>query len=118
MRGRHDATEPGQLARRVDTRALHYPLSVLLHWIAYGPALDTSERIKGIAPRPVVIIGARRDERTPAGQAELLFQLAGEPKRLRFTDGAHIEPDRTEIIEALLEIADEELTFLLGTPTE
>ena len=93
---------------------MHYPLSVLLHWIAYGPALDTSERIKGIAPRPVVIIGARNDERTPSGQAELLFELAGEPKRLRFTEGAHIEPDRSEIIEALLRIANEEMSFLTG----
>jgi dienelactone hydrolase len=107
-----------QLARRIDTQALHYPLSVLLHWTAYGPALDTSQRIGAIAPRPVVIIGARHDERTPAGQAELLFQLAGEPKRLRFTDSAHIEPDRREIIEALLEIANEEMTFLVGKPAE
>ena len=101
-----------QLARRIDTQALHYPLSVLLHWMAYGPALDTRERIGAIAPRPVVIIGARNDERTPAGQTELLYELAGEPKRLRFTDGAHIEPDRREIIEALLRIADEEMQFL------
>ena len=107
-----------QLARRIDTQALHYPLSVLLHWIAYGPALDTSQRIGAIAPRPVVIIGARHDERTPAGQAELLLQLAGEPKRLRFTESAHIEPDRSEIIEALLEIANEEMTFLVGSPAE
>lgn len=104
-----------QLARRIDTRALHYPLSVLLHWMAYGPALDTRARIGAIAPRPVVIIGARNDERTPAGQTELLYELAGEPKRLRFTDGAHIEPDRSEIIEALLRIAEEEMEFLGAT---
>lgn len=107
-----------QLARRIETEALHYPLSVLLHWTAYGPALDTGERIGAIAPRPVVIIGARNDERTPAGQSELLFQLSGEPRRLRFTDGAHIEPDRGEIIEALLAIADEEMAFLVGTSTD
>lgn len=101
-----------QLARRIDTQAMHYPLSVILHWLAYGPALDTGERIGKIAPRPVVIIGARDDERTPAGQAELLYELAGEPKRLRYTEGAHIEPDRSEIIAALLRIADEEMAFL------
>ena len=53
-----------------------------------------------------------------AGQAELLYELAGEPKRLRFTDGAHIEPDRGEIIDALLKIADEEMAFLVGAPVE
>lgn len=101
-----------QLARRIDAEFAHYPLSVLLHWIAYGPALDTSERIKAIAPRPVLIVGARSDERTPTGQAERLFELAGEPKRLRFTEGGHVEPDRIDIIRALLEIAYEEMPFL------
>jgi dienelactone hydrolase len=107
-----------QLERRVETGLMHYPLSVVLHWLAYGPALNTGERIGTIAPRPVVIIGARDDERTPSGQAELLFELAGEPRRLRFTEGAHIEPDRREIIEALLRIADEELAFLGAMPVE
>ena len=101
-----------QLARRIDATWLHYPLSVVLHWLAYGPAHDTSSHIGEIAPRPVVIIGAREDERTPAGQTELLYALAGAPKRLRWTAGNHIEPDRTEIIADLLSIADQELAFL------
>lgn len=105
-----------QLARRIDNRLLHFPLSTVLHWIAYGPAMDTREHVGAITPRPVVIVGARDDERTPAGQAELLFDVAGEPKRLRFTDGLHIEPDRTEIVDALLRIADEEMAFLSGRP--
>ena len=104
-----------QIARRIDTRALHYPLSVLLHWLAYGPVHDTPEHLAAISPRPLVIIGAREDERTPAGQTELLYALAGEPKRLRWTDGEHIEPDRPAIIAELLQIADEEMAFLAGS---
>jgi dienelactone hydrolase len=103
-----------QIERRIDAGWLHYPLSVVLHWLAYGPVHDTSRNVAKIAPRPLVIIGARDDERTPAGQAELLYELAGEPKRLRWTEGSHIEPDRTGIIEALLRIADEEMAFLTG----
>jgi dienelactone hydrolase len=103
-----------QVARRIDTGLLHYPLSVVLHWLAYGPSLDTSKHIAGIAPRPVVIIGATHDERTPAGQTELLYALAGEPKRLRFTNSAHVEPDRPEIVAVLLQMADEEMVFLTG----
>lgn len=101
-----------QLASRVGAKALRYPVSVVLHWLAYGPVHDTREHVAAIAPRPVVIVGARADERTPAGQAERLFELAGEPKRLRWTEGKHIEPDRPEIIAALLQIADEEFDFL------
>ncbi len=103
-----------QVARRVAAQAVHYPLSVLLHWLAYGPVHDTSAHVSAIAPRPLVIIGAREDERTPAGQTETLFALAGEPKRLRWTDGAHIEPDRPAIIAELLQIAEQEMAFLGG----
>jgi len=101
-----------QVARRIDTGLLHYPMSTVLYWLAYGSVFDTGKFVADISPRPVVIIGARDDERTPAGQAELLFDAAGEPKRLRFTEGRHIQPNRREIIVELLRIADEELLFL------
>lgn len=102
-----------QVARRIETEILHYPLSTILYWLAYGPVFDTSKHIAAVSPRPVLIVGARDDERTPAGQAELLFDSARDPKRLRFTDGQHIQPDRQEIVAELLQIADEELSFLV-----
>ncbi len=101
-----------QVARRIDTEILHYPLGTILYWLAYGPLLDTAKHLAAVAPRPVLIIGARDDERTPAGQAELLFDAARDPKRLRWTEGRHIQPNRDEIIEEILRIADEELPFL------
>lgn len=76
----------------------------LIYWLLYADNFDTGERIGSIAPRPVVIIGARNDERTPAGQTDLLFALAAEPKELLWTDGAHIEPDRNEIVNRLLSL--------------
>ena len=88
------------------------------HWLAYGPVLDTREHIARVSPRPVLIIGAKEDERTPAGQSELLFEAAGEPRRLRFTAGQHIQPNRKEIIADLLRIADEELVFLSDRATD
>lgn len=101
-----------QVARRINTKLLHYPLATILYWLAYGPVLDTSKHVAAVSPRPVLIIGARDDERTPAGQAELLFDAARDPKRLRFTDGQHIQPNRKEIVAELLRIAGEELMFL------
>ncbi len=101
-----------QVARRIDTELLHYPLATILYWLAYGPVLDTSKHVATISPRPVLIIGARDDERTPAGQAEILFDAALDPKRLRRTDGQHIQSNRTEIFAELRRIADEELEFL------
>lgn len=98
-----------QVERRVDAKILHWPLGTILYWLAYGPVLNTPERAARIAPRPVLVIGARNDERTPAGQTELLFAAANEPKLLRWTDGRHVQPGRNEVVSELLRIADEEL---------
>ncbi len=96
-----------QVERRVDTKYLHYPLGTIIYWLAYGPVLNTPERAARIAPRPVIVIGARDDERTPAGQTELLYAAVNEPKMLRWTSGRHIQPGRNEVVEELLRIADE-----------
>jgi fermentation-respiration switch protein FrsA (DUF1100 family) len=101
-----------QVARRIDTGFLHYPVSTVLYWLAYGSVFDTGTLVADISPRPVLIVGARDDERTPEGQAEVLFDGAREPKRLRFTEGRHIQPNRNTIITELLSIAEEELPFL------
>jgi dienelactone hydrolase len=100
-----------QVERRVETKFMHWPLGTILYWLAYGPVLNTPERAALISPRPVLIIGARNDERTPAGQTERLFSAAKEPKLLRWTGGRHIQPGRNEVVQELLRIADEELPF-------
>lgn len=101
-----------QLARRIETKWLYYPVSTILHWMAYGSVHDTGKNVAAIAPRPTLIIGARNDERTPSGQTELLFEHTKEPKRLRFTNGNHIQPNRPQVIADLLKIAAEEMPFL------
>jgi hypothetical protein len=103
-----------QVARQIESELAHYPLSVLLYWLAYGPIFDPALHVGSIAPRPLLVIGATADERTPPEQVDLLFGLAGEPKRLRYTQGMHVQPSRTEIVAELLRIANEELGFLTG----
>lgn len=100
-----------QVARRNDARILHRPLAMLIHWAAYGPTFDSARNIALIAPRPVVVIGAREDERTPAEQTQALFDAALEPRILRWTGGQHVQPNRPEVIAELLAIADEVLPF-------
>ena len=102
-----------QLGPRYGMRLLHRPLATLAYWLAHGPTFDTAKNVSLIAPRPVIIIGAREDERTPAGQTEALYAAAGPPKRIRWTEGQHIEPGRPHIIVELLRMADEELPFVL-----
>jgi len=105
-----------QIARRIENDAVHYPLSNILNWLAYGPVFDTPKYLGRVSPRPVLIVAATEDERTPAGQAELLFDAAREPKRLRYTAGLHIQPNRPDIIADLLAIAEEETAFLGHPP--
>jgi len=96
-----------QVARRIDNTLLQGPLATIIHWLAYGPTFNTAANVAQISPRPVIIVGAREDERTPARQTGALFDAAGEPKLLRWTEGQHIEPDRADIIAELLALADE-----------
>lgn len=100
-----------QIARRIDSEFFRQPLATLIHWLAYGPTYDTAQNIARVSPRPVLIVGARSDERTPASQTQQLFDAAREPKWLRWTDGAHVQPGRTAVVEDLLRIADEMLPF-------
>lgn len=86
-------------------------MATLLHWLAYGPVFRTEDHVAAVSPRPVLIVGAREDERTPSGQTEVLFDAAREPKMLRWTDGRHLDPARGDIIDDLLEIVEEELSF-------
>ena len=106
-----------QVARRTDNRLAHKPLATLIHWLAYAPTFATQDNVARISPRPVLIVGARNDERTPVEQIELLYESAGEPKWLRWTEGAHIQPGRAEIVADLLQIADEMLPFPRQAPT-
>ena len=96
---------------RVGSDFLQPAMATLLHWLAYGPVFRTKEHVAAVSPRPVLIVGAREDERTPSGQTEVLFDAAREPKMLRWTDGPHLDPGRSDIIHDLLEIVDEELPF-------
>jgi dienelactone hydrolase len=99
------------LGRRVDLGFLQPWTATILHWLAYGPVFDTGKHVAAVSPRPVLIVGARNDERMPEGQTVALFDAAGEPKMLRWTEGRHVEPGRREIIDDLLRIADEEFSF-------
>lgn len=104
------------VARRLSSESLVRPVATLLNWLAYGPAYDTAGYVARTAPRPVLIIGARNDERTPAGQSERLFEAARGPRVLRWTEGRHVQPGRPEVVAELLAITDAELPFLTGRP--
>lgn len=100
------------IALRADLGPLLSPASYVFDWLAYGPLHDTPKHVAMLSPRTVIIVGAREDERSPPGQTESLFASAGEPRKLLWTEGRHVQPGRREIIEGLMTILRKELPGL------
>ncbi len=56
----------------------------------FGPsALDPARHVGDFAPRPLLLVNARQDERMPRAAAERLFQAAREPKQQLWFDATH-----------------------------
>ena len=53
------------------------------------PETDPLRHVGRIAPRPVLLVGATRDETVPAAATEALFAAAGEPKQLLWFEASH-----------------------------
>lgn len=98
------------LRRRIDGGPLQPLLVSISNWIIQGPLHDTRQQIAELSPRPVMIVGARDDERIPAGETEALFAAAREPKSLDWTEGRHITTRRHDILNDLMELADKLLS--------
>ncbi len=92
------------LRSRIANAGARSGAATLLHLLAYGPSFDAGAWAARIAPRSVVVIGAKSDERLPRSMVERLYALTGEPKELLWTEGGHINPDHPETVRQLLEI--------------
>lgn len=79
------------LQSRIGSDALRRIAARLVWLLAHGPSLDSRHWLPLIAPRPVVIIGARADRRLPPELVERLHAAAVEPKELLWMDGDHVD---------------------------
>ena len=55
------------------------------------PGMDAPDFIARIAPRPLLMLNTDRDEIFPRERVQALFDAAGEPKDLRWYEGAHAD---------------------------
>ena len=107
----HGAAENGpwldiNTALRIDNPLLSRTVSRLIYWTLCAPLLHAGERTQAVAPRPIVIIGARDDKRTPREAVLELYERTPHPKRLLWTDGGHIDPGRPQTIAQLLSFVE------------
>lgn len=92
------------LRRRIEPAWLGSVSATLVHLLVYGSSFETEEWVARIAPRPVIVIGARDDELLPEHKVQDLYEAARQPKELIWTAGGHIDTDRPELVRALLAI--------------
>jgi len=57
-----------------------------------------------IAPRPLVLINARSDDRIPKRSVTALYDRAREPREMIWLDGNHVDPDDDQQVGALVEL--------------
>jgi len=70
--------------------------------LAAGPRLAPERWAPRIAPRPFVMINASDDERLPRSAIMTLYESAQEPKELIWLPGAHVQSNRAEVLQSLV----------------
>ncbi|MBI4627064.1 MAG: hypothetical protein HY736_28050 [Verrucomicrobia bacterium] len=94
------------IANRLEGRITNKPLrdmaAGLVHLLAYGSSFKTEEWAPRIAPRAVIVVGAREDEQMPRENVEQLYAAARAPKEILWSDGGHVGPNRADIVRQLL----------------
>lgn len=91
--------------KRIANESLRGAMARGALFISYGNSFDTAAWIGEIAPRPLVIIAARDDDRVPyAAQAPFVEAAESDSVELIWTEGLHIGPNRQHELQQLLEI--------------
>jgi hypothetical protein len=63
---------------------------------------DPLHYVADVAPRELVVIGARGDHQFPPESTRALYERAGEPKALRWTSGGHLRSARDAVLDDVL----------------
>jgi dienelactone hydrolase len=111
----HGAAQPERLVEAgLERKGYWSPIRWAVARAAYvaacGPHLAPEHWIGSIAPRPVVLVNAADDERMPRDAVLALHAAAREPKEVVWLPGQHIEPKRTEIVRALVDLVLDRVT--------
>lgn len=96
----------GRVKNRV-LRSMAVRTSLLL---AYGNSFRTADWLREIAPRPVVLVAARNDERMPPKSPEASLKAAEDAHvSIVWTEGQHIGPGREYELQQLIELVVEQM---------
>lgn len=91
------------LVRDIPWAPVRRPVAGLIALLASGPRLAPERWIARVAPRPVIMLNARDDERIPRRSVEALWSAARAPKEQVWLDGRHMRGDRPDVLRALID---------------
>lgn len=103
------------LRRDVPRRVPRLALAGLGTLLISGPRFAPERWIARVAPRPVVFLDSRDDERIPAASREALYTAAAAPKSRIWIDGPHMMGSRPQVIRA---VVDSILPRIIGIPAK
>ncbi len=94
----------GDFPRLVPALARSWWQVPLGHVLAAGPfySFDPIHYVGRIAPRELVMVAARDDERFPPASTTALYERAGEPKRLTWTESSHVRSRNRPLVDELV----------------
>jgi hypothetical protein len=81
----------------------------LANLLASGPRLAPEAWVGRVSPRPVVMINTDGDERIPRASSEQLHAAARDPKEVVWLPGLHVQPNRPDVLGALVDAVFERL---------
>jgi len=105
----HGAGEPEKvIAHKLKGRIKNAMLRKLVAWTAARlfafDSLRPENWLWRISPRKVVFINAKDDEAMPLASVQVLHRSASQPYEVIWTEGQHIDTNRTEVVHDLVDI--------------
>ncbi len=91
------------LVREIPWAPARWPVSALATLLASGPRLAPEHWVGRVAPRPVVMLNARDDERIPRRSVDALWAATHEPREQVWLPGRHMQGDRPDVLRTLID---------------
>jgi dipeptidyl aminopeptidase/acylaminoacyl peptidase len=72
--------------------------------------LEPLRHIDRVAPTPLLMINGAQDEQVPRENVEMLYDKAGEPKKIIWLESKHVHPGNVDLTRLIVKTLKEELT--------
>lgn len=92
------------LRNRIAFGPLRAVVARSVYVMACGPRLTPERWVGRIAPRAFVMVNAEDDERLPRACIDRLYAAAREPREIVWRPGLHVQPNRKDIVQGLLDV--------------